>query len=536
VILASALVSLVSPQSIFRTAREYAAQNIGDSQEIGQALGLQVQPPSNDRTNLNDPGILPRRHLIGSPPELSRQVALIITMDRPDVEQAEIDEEHFPQQLYFKSMSFDQYTGRGWKTSSTMRQEFQANQELVTGAADNHLLITQTIQFGLQPGRALYYVGVPFKVSQATVMERRETSDNQIDLYALSSKKSSQVDHLIIQSLYPKVGEIQLREAHQNYPQWVLDRYLQLPQELPNEVRELASQIAQNLTNPYDQARAIEMYLRSYPYSLQIPPPPDSGDISAYFLFELKTGYCDYYATAMTVLARAAGIPARLVMGYAGGLYNPEEKRHILTAANAHSWVEIYFPGIGWIEFEPTAALDSIARLSDVAIEQQQEITLQPTHQQEFSIRYHTLALLAAAIIASLIILSSMVIFIEKHRLSRLTPTLAASMVFQGFVKLARSLNIQTQPNPTPNEWLDDFSNHPDLHKQNSLFHLLLRNEASKLQAIIQNYNLASYSLLSVNQEQQQASIQSWFSIRMRLALLIIWKKIKELLRRLKIS
>ena len=75
-----------------------------------------------------------------------------------------------------------------------------------------------------------------------------------------------------------------------------------------------------------------------------------------YFLFDLKQGYCDYYATSMVVLARAAGLPARLVVGYANGSYDHERAQYIVTENYAHSWVEIYFADIGWVEFEPTSS------------------------------------------------------------------------------------------------------------------------------------------------------------------------------------
>ena len=79
-----------------------------------------------------------------------------------------------------------------------------------------------------------------------------------------------------------------------------------------------------------------------------------------YFLFDLKEGYCDYYATSMAILARAAGLPSRLVVGYASGDYDPANNRYVVTEADAHSWVEIYFTGRGWVEFEPTASLPLI--------------------------------------------------------------------------------------------------------------------------------------------------------------------------------
>jgi hypothetical protein len=81
-----------------------------------------------------------------------------------------------------------------------------------------------------------------------------------------------------------------------------------------------------------------------------------------FFLFDLRQGYCDYYASAMVVLARAAGVPARLAIGYASGTYNLKSKRFVVTEADAHSWVEVYFPNIGWVPFEPTAARPPLER------------------------------------------------------------------------------------------------------------------------------------------------------------------------------
>lgn len=80
-----------------------------------------------------------------------------------------------------------------------------------------------------------------------------------------------------------------------------------------------------------------------------------------YVLFDIRQGYCDYYASAMAVMARALGIPARVVSGYAQGEWMPDG-RYRVRQRDAHTWVEIYFPGFGWVEFEPTAAQPSILR------------------------------------------------------------------------------------------------------------------------------------------------------------------------------
>ena len=99
---------------------------------------------------------------------------------------------------------------------------------------------------------------------------------------------------------------------------------------------------------------AIQDYLRQFPYSLQVPGSPTNRDVADFFLFDLQKGYCDYFATTMAVMVRAVGIPSRLVTGFSSGSYDYTSDRFVVVQSNAHSWVEVFFPGIGWVEFEPT--------------------------------------------------------------------------------------------------------------------------------------------------------------------------------------
>ncbi len=142
----------------------------------------------------------------------------------------------------------------------------------------------------------------------------------------------------------------------ENVPAALLARHTSLPSDLPQRVHDLAREVALSDPNatPYDQARAIETFLRQYPYSLDVPLPPPDVDMTDYFLFDLQRGFCDYYATAMVVLARSVGLPARLGTGF---LQSPvtENGEQFIRQNGAHSWAEIYFPGYGWVEFEPTA-------------------------------------------------------------------------------------------------------------------------------------------------------------------------------------
>jgi hypothetical protein len=151
--------------------------------------------------------------------------------------------------------------------------------------------------------------------------------------------------------------------------------YLQLPSKLPQRVRDLAAEITKGATTPYDKAKAIETYLQmNFKYTNE----PDlskkvSKDFVDSFLFEIKEGYCDYFSSAMAILTRAAGIPSRWVKGYSPGSLpvdpemmrlqglseeelNPDGKgTYTVRNADAHSWVEVYFDGYGWLPFEPTA-------------------------------------------------------------------------------------------------------------------------------------------------------------------------------------
>ena len=173
----------------------------------------------------------------------------------------------------------------------------------------------------------------------------------------------SSVDSYSAVSFEATLTQEQLRSSIAPYPPSTA-RFLSLPDSTPERVLSLARALTATKETPYDRALAIEAYLReNYPYTLDVPTPPPGRDVADYFLFDLKKGYCDYYATAMVVLARAAGLPARFVSGYASGTYDSDNAQYIVTEANAHSWVEIFFTDIGWVEFEPTAGLPPINRL-----------------------------------------------------------------------------------------------------------------------------------------------------------------------------
>ncbi|HTA50869.1 MAG TPA: DUF3488 and transglutaminase-like domain-containing protein [Verrucomicrobiae bacterium] len=146
----------------------------------------------------------------------------------------------------------------------------------------------------------------------------------------------------------------ELRTAGNNLPQFA-PAYLQLPKlGLDPRIPRLAAQIASSASNNYDKAIAVERYLQShYAYTLQLPRSA-VADPLANFLFERKQGHCEYFASSMAVMLRTLGIPSRVVNGFRSDEFNDVTGYYVVRGKNAHSWVEAYFPGYGWVTFDPT--------------------------------------------------------------------------------------------------------------------------------------------------------------------------------------
>jgi len=144
-----------------------------------------------------------------------------------------------------------------------------------------------------------------------------------------------------------------LRAAASKQPPEIALRYLQLPRVDPR-VRTLAIQLTAASPSPYEKALALELYLKThFGYTLQLPTSP-ARDPLANFLFERKEGHCEYFASSLAVMLRAVDIPARIVNGFRTGEFNDLTGSYIIRARDAHSWVEAYFPGQGWVSFDPT--------------------------------------------------------------------------------------------------------------------------------------------------------------------------------------
>lgn len=255
---------------------------------------------------------------------------------------------------YWRARTYSRYTSDGWETPDSEWVDEELLETRVGGAVleDSHTFrvsaATDTLfAGGLFAGASISAEGLvgedaPWDVYQVRFSEGREFFDTRTDLVYTST------------GVTPNPSPNQLRAASTNYPRWVEDAYLGLPGTVPQRVVNLAWEIAGRLDNTYDQVEAIRSHVLSYPYNLDIAGPPDGQDGVDYFLFDLKEGYCDYFASATAVLLRALGIPARYVLGYAPGQYDADRGEWTVLDLNYHSWVEAYFPGHGWIVFEAT--------------------------------------------------------------------------------------------------------------------------------------------------------------------------------------
>ena len=294
---------------------------------------------------------------------------------------------------YWRAVVYDKYTGRGWVNTDPAIIALQTHDpRLEVHPFELRQEVVQTIRL-LQPGTLLYAAPQPLRFSLPTkahfypLRTSASALEGTVRLTVSSRIEEAPAAQLTLAEAVPlnasmfrsrttlregqtytvvssqSVADVQsLREAGDGYPAWVLERYLQLPSSLPQRVRDLAEEITRGYDNAYDKAVAIESTLRQLTYNKRVQAPPPERDAVDHFLFDSREGYCDYYASAFVVLARAVGIPTRLAAGYAQGEYEPAMEAYRVRARDAHSWPEVYFPRYGWVEFEPTATVPVILR------------------------------------------------------------------------------------------------------------------------------------------------------------------------------
>ncbi len=274
---------------------------------------------------------------------------------------------------YWRAYTYDEYRNGVWRNTFDEEIPFAAGEFLTS---PNLYLHRVPVEFTIEAKRhleTLFAPAIPLTVDRpvtALINQRPLPEAPPLDILAIKVEPLlNPNERYTVQSRVANPTEAELRAAGRDYPDWIRERYLEVPASL--SLSKLAGMITGGLDNPYDQVVAITRYLReNYVYSATIPTPPQDRDPILWFLFDLKQGFCNYYATAEVLLVRSLGIPARLAVGYAQGEPDPTNTQFTVRQKHSHAWPEVYFPGIGWVEFEPTSAQPQIVRPSGTNLEE----------------------------------------------------------------------------------------------------------------------------------------------------------------------
>ena len=526
------VVPSISIQDIIDRLREYTHQaQPQPDPSLNEKLGLQ-QPAVEKKPAATGPKISatsPERHIIGPGPELSHDLVMTITTGEIPPGQAFQPVKQVPYHRW-RSHTMDHYTGTGWTNVSVIETPYEAKAPLFSQIPASYRLLQQTIHVATEEsGERLYWDGILQTVDQPfeAAWRLKPYTDSSISaipfseadiLGAFSPAKIYQAT-----SLLAVLNEKQLQAARGAYPESIRKRYLELPGSMPERVLALARQITATAPTPYDQARAIESYLRkTYPYSLNIPAPPPDRDVVDYFLFDLKIGFCDYYATSMVVMSRAIGLPARIVFGYANGYYDQTSGEYRIIKANAHAWVEVYFPKLGWVEFDPTGNQPEIDRLLENKPLADQAGTANPqldslaTFYSKFGLDLIGWAMLGVIVLALLIIALHAG---EFWLLTKLPPARAMQIIYRGLYRFGRNVAGPATRGETADEFAVLLGSKLIRLANSKPFEKLFVAATPELNLLTDLYIRAIYTPHPPEQTEIYDALPAWQALRWRLLL-----------------
>lgn len=268
--------------------------------------------------------------------------------------------------LKWRGVALSNFNGRIWSTPG--------EQSIVPRLQDGRFALWQTEDIGQRslPPKPIHYRVLMEPVGTNVFFLAAEPQTLQGDYGLLARDSAGSIFDIDLQhpvnryeatSNLAEPGPEALRVTGDDYPLDIVLNYTKLPP-LDPRIPRLASEITASASNNYDRAATMENYLRThFAYSLQLSRRPPRDPL-AEFLFERRSGHCEYFASSMAVMLRSLRIPARIVNGFRTGEFNDITSQYVVRASSAHSWVEAYFPGYGWIAFDPTPA-DSLPAHSE---------------------------------------------------------------------------------------------------------------------------------------------------------------------------
>lgn len=294
-----------------------------------------------------------------------------------------------PDEQYWRVDTKDIYTGKGWESSSMKVKKPARKGDLDLNIYDESTSgETNTAVLEFEEDAHIGYLPYPY---EASTINAPDDIDIQYEtLGAILSNKDNEVYDLNKYGITYKSPELNIKElqaADQNNAKPLEPQYYSVPDSLPDRVGELAQEITEPYETTYDKALAIEQYFgeNDFVYEIEdVPIPDEDQDYVDQFLFETKQGYCDNYSTAMVVMLRTLGIPARWAKGFTAGemvyddvdieeeaeefdlpTHDQDYRMFEVRNLNAHSWVEVYFKNVGWVPFEPTQGFSNLVEFDE---------------------------------------------------------------------------------------------------------------------------------------------------------------------------
>ena len=264
------------------------------------------------------------------------EIVLLIDAPAPDV---------------WRAKTYDHWDGESWGRSPETKTEIEDFVRPGTGdvvTADERLEFDQWVTVQAQSASILVAAARPHFVGADAVVRQGE------DASLHPERPLSRGEVYVVYSRRSFPGREALRAAAGTVPADVADAYLQLP-EVPPRVRALAAEIASGAQSTYDTVRALEKWLLdNTTVTDNAAPVPPGADALETFLLDDRSGPPERTATAMAVMLRAVGVPARIAVGFLPGTRNGPDGEFVVRLRDTHAWVEVWFPGIGWQRFDPT--------------------------------------------------------------------------------------------------------------------------------------------------------------------------------------
>lgn len=324
----------------------------------------------NGGANASNHGNFQDKLVLGGNPNLNHDVVMTVQSDDDGSQ-------------YLESLSYDTYLGRdGWTNESVQNTTIPANQAIDYGTALTHV-VHQQVKIVNPPGEQKAYLLGASQIAQVSVVSKVQNGIASGDTVAwidsngnLTPKMQYSVTSLVSSADEKTLRSVPMPSNAPAYPSdypgtlpptvfdpSITHANLQLPPDLDPNIAALARQITAHASTMYDKAIALEGFLRNnYSYDVNIQLPPGQEGVSWFLFRSGHKGYCNYFASAMTIMARTLGIPARVVVGYTNGTYDSKNHQRVIIGTDAHAWTQVYFAGYGWINFEPSASFATFTR------------------------------------------------------------------------------------------------------------------------------------------------------------------------------